>query len=62
MGISMSSLIDAPVDEVFAWFERPGAFTRLMPPWQPMRVGVTARRTRRDTGPARADHPRTAPP
>jgi uncharacterized protein (TIGR01777 family) len=25
-------------DEVFAWHSRPGAITRLMPPWQPVRV------------------------
>src|SRR5690625_490225 len=36
----MSSLVVAPIDEVFAWFERPGAFTRLMPPWQPMRLSA----------------------
>ena len=26
-----------PLDEVFAWHERPGAFTRLSPPWLPGR-------------------------
>ncbi|MEU0544783.1 TIGR01777 family oxidoreductase [Nocardia sp. NPDC005978] len=36
MGIQRSSVVDAPVAEVFDWFSRPGAFTRLVPPWQPM--------------------------
>lgn len=38
MGIDCSELVPAPVDEVFAWFARPGAFTRLAPPWQPVRL------------------------
>jgi uncharacterized protein len=33
-----SSVVDAPRAEVFAWHTRPGAFNRLSPPWQPMRV------------------------
>lgn len=33
-----SSVVDAPVDEVFAWHRRPGALARLLPPWQPVRV------------------------
>ncbi len=36
MGIEYSSVVDHPVDEVFAWHGRPGAFLRLIPPWQPM--------------------------
>ncbi|WP_327145960.1 TIGR01777 family oxidoreductase [Nocardia sp. NBC_01327] len=36
MGISCSSIVAAPLTEVFDWFSRPGAFTRLSPPWQPM--------------------------
>ncbi|HET9058567.1 MAG TPA: TIGR01777 family oxidoreductase, partial [Acidimicrobiales bacterium] len=32
------SRIPAPVGEVFAWHERPGAITRLSPPWVPVRV------------------------
>lgn len=32
--------IERPAAEVFAWHERPGAFTRLCPPWE--RVEVTA--------------------
>jgi len=42
MGLVYSSVIDAPRDEVFAWHGRPGAFLRLSPPWQPMRVIVEA--------------------
>ena len=38
MGIVSSQVVDAPLDEVFAWFERPGAIHRLAPPWQPVRV------------------------
>jgi len=33
-----SIVVDAPVDEVFAWHRRPGAIRRLLPPWQPIRV------------------------
>jgi uncharacterized protein (TIGR01777 family) len=35
---SHSSEVAAPTDEVFAWHERPGAFERLVPPWQEVRV------------------------
>ena len=38
MGLIHSSVINAPRDEVFAWHTRPGAFTRLSPPWSPMRL------------------------
>lgn len=38
MGIIHSSVVDAPLAEVFAWHERPGAITRLSPPWQPIRL------------------------
>src|SRR5258708_12639078 len=38
MGLVYSSVIDAPIYEVFDWHARPGAFTRLTPPWQPMRL------------------------
>ncbi len=38
MGIDCSTVVSAPRDEVFAWFARPGAFTRLAPPWQPVRL------------------------
>ncbi len=38
MGLTYSSVIDAGRDEVFSWHTRPGAVTRLTPPWQPVRV------------------------
>ena len=38
MGIEYASVVDHPLDEVFAWHTRPGAMRRLVPPWQPMRV------------------------
>jgi len=33
-----SSVLDAPIEEVFDWHARPGAIRRLTPPWQPFRV------------------------
>ncbi|KHO22149.1 TIGR01777 family protein [Mycolicibacterium setense] len=41
MRLVYSSIIDAPAEEVFAWHGRP-AFTRLSPPWQPMRLKTEA--------------------
>lgn len=38
MGITMSSVVDAPLEETFAWHERRGAIERLSPPFQPVRV------------------------
>jgi ligand-binding SRPBCC domain-containing protein len=38
MGLTYSSVIDADRDEVFSWHTGPGAITRLIPPWQPLRV------------------------
>ncbi|WP_197374688.1 TIGR01777 family oxidoreductase [Mycolicibacterium baixiangningiae] len=38
MGIEYASVVDHPLDEVFAWHTRPGAMPRLVPPWQPMTV------------------------
>lgn len=35
------SVMPAPADEVFRWHSRPGAFERLVPPWQ--RITVTER-------------------
>ena len=35
MGITYTSTVSAPIDEVFAWHSRPGAFARLSPPWAP---------------------------
>src|SRR5580693_435273 len=42
MGLVYSSVIDAPIYEVFDWHTRPGAITRLSPPWQPVRVVAEA--------------------
>src|SRR3984957_12060622 len=42
VGCPYSSVVDAEPDEVFAWHSRPGAITRLMPPWQPVRVAQEA--------------------
>ncbi len=33
-----STVIDAPIESVLAWHERPGAIERLLPPWLPLRV------------------------
>lgn len=38
MSIRYASVVDHPIDEVFAWHTRPGAMRRLIPPWQPMHV------------------------
>ncbi|WP_029115042.1 DUF1731 domain-containing protein [Mycobacterium sp. URHB0044] len=38
MGIEFESVVDHPLDEVFAWHGRRGAMRRLVPPWQPMTV------------------------
>jgi ligand-binding SRPBCC domain-containing protein len=38
MGLTLSSVIGASHANVFAWHRRPGAITRLLPPWQPVRV------------------------
>ena len=38
MGLKYSSVVDAPLDEVFAWHTRPGAISRLMAPWAPVQV------------------------
>ncbi len=38
MTFTYSSVVDSPIDEVFAWHERPGALERLLPPWLPLRV------------------------
>lgn len=38
MTIEHSYCVDAPLEEVFAYHERPGALTRLLPPWLPLRV------------------------
>jgi uncharacterized protein (TIGR01777 family) len=38
MGIEYESVVEHPIADVFAWHTRPGAMTRLVPPWQPMTV------------------------
>ena len=42
MSLTYTSIVDAPLDDVFAWHARPGAIVRLTPPWQPMRVVAEA--------------------
>lgn len=42
MGLEFSSVVDAPVREVFDWHGRRGAIVRLTPPWQPVQVGAEA--------------------
>lgn len=42
MSITFTSDIASPQDELFDWHRRPGAFTRLSPPWQPMRLNREA--------------------
>jgi uncharacterized protein len=38
MGLTYSSVVDASLGDVFSWHTRPGAITRLTPPWLPIRV------------------------
>jgi len=42
MGLTYSSVVPAEPHDVFAWHSRAGAITRLMPPWQPVRVAREA--------------------
>jgi uncharacterized protein len=42
MGLHYSSVVDAPLADVFTWHERPGALPRLLPPWQPIKVAQQA--------------------
>jgi len=42
MALEFSHVVDAPRADVFAWYARPGAFERLSPPWQPMRLVTEA--------------------
>jgi len=39
---TFSQVVDAPLNEVFAWYARPGAIVRLTPPWLPVRVAEEA--------------------
>lgn len=43
------SRVEASPDEVFAWHTRPGAFDRLMPPWQPVHLAREASSVRDGT-------------
>jgi uncharacterized protein len=38
MGLTYSSVVDSSLGDVFSWHTRPGAMTRLTPPWLPVRV------------------------
>jgi uncharacterized protein (TIGR01777 family) len=38
MTYAHSAVVEAPIEEVFAWHTRPGALRRLMPPWMPVKV------------------------
>lgn len=42
MTSTQSSIVNAPLDEVFAWHSRPGAISRLTPPWLPVTVAAEA--------------------
>ncbi|MVU77584.1 TIGR01777 family protein [Nocardia sp. ET3-3] len=42
MSIECSSTIAVPRTEVFEWFGRPGALSRLAPPWQPVAIASEA--------------------
>lgn len=42
MGISDSVIVDEPVEDVFAWYSRPGAFNRLAAPWTPIELHTEA--------------------
>ncbi len=42
MGFSYSSVVGAPLPEVFDWHGRPGALARLSPPWLPGKVVAEA--------------------
>ena len=46
MSFETDVVIPAPIEEVFEWHGRPGALTRLLPPWQPVRVGREAENLR----------------
>jgi uncharacterized protein (TIGR01777 family) len=46
MGFTYSTVVNEELSEVFAWHGRPGAITRLTPPWQPVRVLQEARSLR----------------
>jgi len=41
--IAQRSLMPAAADELFAWQARPGAFERLLPPWEQVELRRVAR-------------------
>ena len=41
MIVERRTAVDAPADEVFRWHARPGAFERLVPPWESVRLRAT---------------------
>ena len=43
MGITASFRVESPIGDVFSWHQRPGALTRLSPPFLPMRPVEEAR-------------------
>ncbi|GAB95040.1 hypothetical protein BJY21_001678 [Kineosphaera limosa] len=43
MAIESATVLDAPIEDVFAWHERPGAIRRLLAPWAPMDVAQESR-------------------
>ena len=38
MEFTYATVVNAGLSDVFAWHSRPGAITRLAPPWQPVRI------------------------
>src|SRR5690242_5952499 len=38
MVVERTTAIDASADDVFRWHARPGAFGRLVPPWERVRI------------------------
>lgn len=47
MPINHESVINVPIEQVFAWHENPGAMQRLLPPWQPV-TAVSAAKSLKD--------------
>lgn len=49
MSLTHASLVDHPIEQVYDWHARPGAITRLTPPWQPVRIAREASNLRDGT-------------
>src|SRR5699024_10951156 len=49
MSIERAVQVPQPIDEVVAWFSRPGAVRRPLPPWLPLKVEQEARSLRDGT-------------